>query len=57
MDEDELDESVTIDRNSMPGGEDKEVSPEGEDVGRLDTDTGYRNPLPQSVGQSMLEKC
>jgi len=49
LEEDELEESVTGGRTSVPGGEDRELTPEGEDVGRLDVDTGYRNPLPQSV--------
>jgi len=49
MEEDELEESVTAGRTSVPGEEGREITPEGEDVGRLDVDTGYRNPLPQSV--------
>jgi len=49
MEEDELEESVTAGRTSVPGEEGRETTPEGEDVGRLDVDTGYRNPLPQSV--------
>lgn len=40
---------MTAGRTSVPGQEDRELTPEGEDVGRLDVDTGYRNPLPQSV--------
>jgi hypothetical protein len=49
MEEDELEESVTAGRTSVPGEEGRESTPEREDVGRLDVDTGYRNPLPQSV--------
>jgi hypothetical protein len=49
LEEDELEESVTGERTSAPGGEDREITPGGEDVGRLDVDTGGRNPLPQSV--------
>lgn len=50
MEEDELEESVTAGRTSAPGEEGREMTPEAEeDVGRLDVDTGCRNPLPQSV--------
>jgi hypothetical protein len=49
LEEDELEESVTAGLTSVPGEEGRDITPEGEDVGRLDVDTGYRNPLPQSV--------
>jgi hypothetical protein len=49
MEEDELEESVTAGRTSVAGEEGREMTPDGEDVGRLDVDTGFRNPLPQSV--------
>jgi hypothetical protein len=47
-DEDDFEEPVSMGKPSNQEGEGTEATQE-EDVGRLDVDTGSRNPLPQSV--------
>jgi hypothetical protein len=50
VDDDETEQSVG--RPSNAEGEGTEATQE-EDVGRLDVDTGSRNPLPQSVSANI----
>ena len=55
MDEEEDDEETAptpADKQSIHSGGDKGLTPEVEDVGRLDVDTAGRNPLPQSMIRS-----
>lgn len=52
--EDEEEEAAATPTNQFPNASTgtKHVTPETEDVGRLDSDTAGRNPLPQSMIRS-----
>lgn len=49
-DDSETEEPLSVGKPSIPGDvEEGTEATQEPDVGRLDVDTGFRNPLPQSV--------